>query len=296
MEKMKSILITGENSYIGNALSDWIDERYNNDITYTKLSIRTDSWKKENFNKFQSIVHVSGIAHNSNDKNLKNIYYEVNTDLTIKIAQKAKKDGVKHFIFLSSIIVYNANKEKKIDLNTIPNPSNYYSDSKLKAEEGLLQLQDHNFRISIIRPPMVYGPNCKGNFSKLSKISKKTLFFPDIKNSRSMIFISNLCEFLSQVIINEVDGFLYPQNEEYVKTSEIVKEIASYHNKKVLFIKTPKILIFFLSKSKLYKKIFGDLVYDKKMSSQKIYNYNIFTFKESIIETEKRKENLNAKV
>lgn len=286
---MKSILITGENSYIGNALSDWIDERYSNDITYTKLSIRTDSWKKENFNKFQSIVHVSGIAHNSNDKNLKNIYYEVNTDLTIKIAQKAKKDGVKHFIFLSSIIVYNANKEKKIDLNTIPNPSNYYSDSKLKAEEGLLQLQDHNFRISIIRPPMVYGPNCKGNFSKLSKISKKTLLFPDIKNIRSMIFISNLCEFLSKVIINEVDGFLYPQNEEYVKTSEIVKEIASYHNKKVFFIKTPKILIFFLSKSKLYKKIFGDLVYDKKMSSQKIYNYNIFTFKESIIETEKEK-------
>jgi len=296
MEKMKSILITGENSYIGNALSDWIDGRYSNEITYTKLSIRTDSWKKENFNKFQSIVHVSGIAHNSNDKNLKNIYYEVNTDLTIKIARKAKQDGVKHFIFLSSIIVYNANKEKKIDLNTLPNPSNYYSDSKLKAEEGLLQLQDHNFRVSIIRPPMVYGPNCKGNFSKLSKISKKTLFFPDIKNSRSMIFISNLCEFLSQVIINEVDGFLYPQNEEYVKTSEIVKEIANYHNKKVLFIKTPKILIFFLSKSKLYKKIFGDLVYDKKMSSQKIYNYNIFTFKESIIETEKRKENLNAKV
>lgn len=286
---MKSILITGENSYIGNSLSKWIDENYSHNISYSKLSLRTDSWKSRNFNEFQSIVHVAGIAHNSNDKKLKDIYYEVNTELTLEIAKKAKKDGVKHFIFLSSIIVYSANNDKIIDINTPANPLNFYSDSKLKAENGLLKLQDHNFKISIVRPPMVYGPNCKGNFSRLSNISKKTIFFPEIENKRSMIFVYNLSEFLVKVVEKKIDGYLYPQNEEYVKTSDIIKEISKYYNKKILFFKIPKIFLGMISKNKFYDKVFGDLVYEKEMSISKVKDYNTFSFEESIFETEKEK-------
>lgn len=286
---MKSILITGENSYIGNSLSKWIDENYSHNISYSKLSLRTDNWKSCNFNEFQSIVHVAGIAHNSNDKKLKDIYYEVNTELTLEIAKKAKKDGVKHFIFLSSIIVYSANNDKIIDINTPANPLNFYSDSKLKAENGLLKLQDHNFKISIVRPPMVYGPNCKGNFSRLSNISKKTILFPDIENKRSMIFVYNLSEFLVKVIEKKIDGYLYPQNEEYVKTSDIIKEISKYYNKKVLFFKIPRVFLKIISKNKFYDKVFGDLVYKKEMSISKVKDYNTFTFEESIFETEKEK-------
>lgn len=236
---MKRILITGANSYIGTSfekyLSQWTD-RY----TVDTVDMIGDSWKKKDFSNYDVIYHVAGIAHSdigNATEEVKALYYKVNTDLTIETAAKAKAEGVKQFIFMSSAIVYGDSapigKTKIITKDTIPTPGNFYGDSKLKAEKGILPLGDSNFKVVVLRPPMIYGKGSKGNYPLLAKYACKFPVFPDVENCRSMLYIENLLEFVRLIIENNESGIFFPQNEEYVKTSVLVKEIAKVHGKRV---------------------------------------------------------------
>jgi len=284
---MKKILITGLNSYVGTSLKTFL-ESYPNDYSVDTISLRNEFWKKVNFSKYDVVFHVAGIAHVSSDPNLEETYYQVNRDLTIETAKKAKLEGVKQFIFMSSIIVYgdSCRDRKVIDQKTVPMPSNFYGNSKLQAEEGIKSLQNDSFKVVIIRPPMIYGKNSKGNYPKLAKIARISPFFPDITNQRSIIHIDNLNEFIRLMIKNEESGLFFPQNTEYVKTSELVKHIAEFHGKKIRLIKIVNPLInLIIPKVSLFSKVFGNLSYDKNLSNYK-ENYRIRTLRESIIETE----------
>ena len=179
----KKILITGKNSYIGHSFIEYCKK---NDVDFEidELDVHGDEWKNHDFSYYDTVFHVAGIAHNSSNSKLEDLYYEVNRDLTIAIAEKAKNDGVKQFIFMSSIIVYGT-KNEFIDADTEPDPDNFYGDSKLQAEEGILRLQDNIFNVVIIRPPMIYGKGSKGNYPLLSKLSQITPFFPNYENQRS---------------------------------------------------------------------------------------------------------------
>lgn len=224
---MKKILITGKNSYIGNSLTDWL-EQYPDHYEIDSLDMRDESWKEADFSEYDVVFHVAGIAHVSRDPKMEELYYKVNRDLTIEAAKKAKDEGVKQFIFMSSIIVYgDSSKDLQIiDRDTVPNPSNFYGNSKLQAEQGITPLADDHFKVVILRPPMIYGKDSKGNYPKLAKAARKLPFFPDIDNQRSMLHIDNLCEFLRVMIDHEEKGLFFPQNKEYVKTSEMVRNIA----------------------------------------------------------------------
>lgn len=193
---MKKILITGANSYIGTSFEKWLNN-WTNEYSVDTIDMKDPSWKEKKFSGYDVIFHVAGIAHVSTDPKMEDLYYKVNRDLTIETAQKAKLDGVKQFIFMSSIIVYgdssHINKKRVIDKNTIPEPSNFYGNSKLQAEEGIIKLQDDSFNIVVLRPPMIYGKSSKGNYQLLSKIAKKSPIFPNIENERSMLHIDNLC-------------------------------------------------------------------------------------------------------
>ena len=285
---MKKILITGANSYIGTSLEKWLG-KYPDKYSIDTIDMRNDLWKEKGFSEFDVIFHVAGIAHVSSDPNLEDIYYKVNRDLTIETAKKAKLEGVKQFIFMSSIIVYgNSSREKRIiDKNTVPKPSNFYGDSKLQAERGIKSLKNNNFKVVIVRPPMIYGKYSKGNYPKLAKVAQKFPMFPDMDNQRSMLHIDNLCEFIRLMIDNEESGLFFPQNKEYVKTSNMVKLIAEVHGKKIKLVKIFNPLLRLLGlKIKLINKVFGNLVYEKSMSDYKA-NYRIRNLRESIIITEK---------
>ncbi|WP_043931170.1 NAD-dependent epimerase/dehydratase family protein [Bacillus sp. EB01] len=285
---MKKILITGKNSYVGNSFIKWL-QNYPGKYSIDTISLRKDTWKEKDFSIYDAILHVAGIAHVSSDPKLEELYYKVNRDLTIEIARKAKAEGIKQFIFMSSIIVYgdSGNENRVINLNTRPSPSNFYGNSKLQAEKGLESLVSTEFRIVIVRPPMIYGKGSKGNFPKLSKIARVTPVFPDIENRRSMIHVDNLSEFLRLMIEYEESGTFFPQNLEYVKTSEMVKIISEHHGKK---LRVTKLLNPFLKlvwdKTKLYNKVFGNLVYDQEMSKYKV-NYRVWDFATTIYKTEK---------
>ncbi|MBU3111452.1 NAD-dependent epimerase/dehydratase family protein [Clostridium lacusfryxellense] len=277
------------NSYIGGSLSKWLVKCLG-EYSIDTMSMRDDLWKEKDFTKYDVVFHVAGIAHVSTDPNMEDSYYKVNRDLTIEAAKKAKMAGVKQFIFMSSIIVYgdsgNINDKKVINKNTITNPSNFYGNSKLQAEEGIKSLENDDFKIVILRPPMIYGKGSKGNYPRLAKLAQKLPMFPDIDNERSMLHIDNLCEFIRLIIKNEERGLFFPQNDEYVKTSEMVKLIAEAHGKKITLTKVFNPILRLMGlKLGIVNKVFGDFVYDLNMSDYK-ENYRIWDLKESITTTE----------
>ena len=287
---MKKILITGLNSYVGTSFKKWL-ENYQNKYSIEAISLRNDKWKEMEFSSFDVVLHVAGIAHVSTDPNMEELYYKVNRDLTIEVAKKAKAEGVKQIIFMSSIIVYGDSSSEKrvIDKNTVPTPSNFYGNSKLQAEEEIKPLESDTFKVVIIRPPMIYGRGSKGNYLKLSKAAQKLPIFPNVDNQRSMLHIDNLCEFIRLMIENGESGMFFPQNREYVKTSEMVKIISQINgnNIKLTKIFNPILRIIGLRLG-IINKVFGNLVYEKNISNYK-ENYQIRDFKQSIILTESRR-------
>ncbi|MFI3634231.1 NAD-dependent epimerase/dehydratase family protein [Streptococcus parauberis] len=284
---MKKILITGANSYIGQSLENWLDKSQG-DYQVDTLDMINPAWKEYDFSPYDSIFHVAAIVH-KNEKNLnQDLYDKVNRELPIDLANLAKQAGVKQFIFLSSMSVY-GNEEENITNNTATKPSTYYGKSKLAAEVGLKALVDDNFHVLVLRPPMVYGPNATGNYTRLSKLSKLTVAFPKINNNRSMIFIDNLMEFIKQAIDRELSGLSFPQNKEYVTTSTLVKTIRQANGKKTLLTSIFNPILNQLTGIGQFNKLFGNLVYDQGLS-QEAFDYNVVNFEESIRKSEGSEE------
>ncbi len=290
---MKKVLITGTNSYIGTSVEKYITEHYPEECTFDTVDMRDGTWKEKSFSDYDVIFHVAGIAHSDNGKiseEKAKLYYSVNTDLTIETAKKAKADGVKQFIFMSSAIVYGGSskvgKTKMITRDTPVSPANAYGDSKVQAENGIVPLADENFKVCILRPPMIYGKGCKGNYLTLRKFALKLKLFPYVKNERSMLYIENLCEFVRLMILNEESGTFFPQNSEYTNTSEMVKMIAAAHGRKLHLVKgfgwTVRLFGLFTG---LAKKAFGSMTYDIAISGYK-QKYTIFDLQKSIARTE----------
>ena len=253
-----------------------------------------DGWKQKDFGEYDCIFHVAGIAHSDSGKisqEKERLYYAVNTDLTVETAKKAKADGAKQFIFMSSAIVYGNSapigKKKIITRDTPVSPANCYGDSKVQAENGLRPLNDETFRVVILRPPMIYGKGSKGNYPTLSKYAQKLPFFPDVKNERSMLYIENLCEFVRLMVENEENGTFWPQNAEYSNTSEMVKMIAEAHGKRIRLVKGFGWLLKILGHiSGKVNKAFGNLTYEADISVYR-NRYACVTLAESIRYTEK---------
>ena len=284
---MKKILIVGANSYIGISLEKWL---MNNQNEYEVNTVGTlnDEWKSISFNGYDSIFHVAGIAHVSADPQMEDLYYKVNRDLAINVARKAKSECVKQFIFMSSMIIYGIDgcigEKRTISRDTPYSPVDFYGRSKLEADLGIQELTNSIFKSVIIRTPLVYGYGCKGNFPRLIQFAKRTPFFIDIENERSMIYIDNLAEFIKIAIDEDLSGVFYPQNEEYISTKDVIKVAAAVLNRKIMLTKKFNGIIGVLSsRIRFINKIFGNKVYDKSLSCG--LSYNIVGFEKSIKRT-----------
>ena len=275
---MKKILITGKNSYVGNAFYDYIKCNFEDKYYVDKISLKDVNIESIDLNKYDTIFHVAGIAHSDYGKisvERSKDYYRVNTDLTIRLAKHAKENGIKQFVFMSSIIVYGESapigEKKVITKDTIPTPNNSYGDSKLKAEEGIKNLNDENFNVAIIRAPLIYGKNSKGNFKTLENMALRLPIFPYIENERSVISIDCLSDYIKRIIDNNSSGIFFPQDEEYMNTSLMVKKIASDYGKRITLLSGFRIVLKILSNfMPIVNKAFGNLVYSKKLEYIKI--------------------------
>lgn len=276
---MKKVLITGNNSFIGKRFIKMFDD---SEYLVDAVSLRNDEWKLKNFQDYDAIIHVAAIVH-KNEKEVKyEVYDRVNYHLAIEVARKAKEEGVKQFIFLSTMSVYGLNVGY-ITANTSLNPISLYARSKLAAEQSLQNMNSQDYKVAIVRPPMVYGDTNKGNYSILRKIALSTPIFPKIENERSAIYVDNLCEFLKVVIDTQMQGIFFPQNEHYMSTSETVSLIAKAHSKKVYQSKLLALAIQPLMFSSTLKKAFGSLTYDLSMpGGPNNLEYNKVSFDESI--------------
>lgn len=301
-EAKKKVLITGAGSYIGQSFIQYAKKYYPDNFEIEELDMTDAAWRDKDFSEYDVVYHVAGIAHADVGKvseEIKSKYYEVNTGLAVEAAEKAKREGVKTFIFMSSMIVYGDSapygQRKVIDETTVPKPANFYGDSKLQADVAVRELADDTYKVIVLRPPMIYGKDSKGNYRTLAKLAKKLPIFPDADNERSMLYIENLCEFLCQVMLlkpyHRNSVVLLPQNGEWTKTSDMVKVIAQASGKKIVELKGFASAVWIGSKMPgkiggLVNKAFGNNCYDKQISCYDGLKYQVASAKKSVVKTE----------
>ena len=296
------ILITGEHSYVGEQVERYLEE-YNaklfpNEAGKKRYRIDTislfgEEWKKKDFSEYDVVFHVAGIAHGRVKENTvegRKQYFTVNRDLAYQLALKAKAEGVSQFIFMSTMAVYGGNKEQRITKDTIPSPSSAYGESKLQAEWLIAELEEDQFKVAILRPPMIYGEGCKGNYPKLAKLVKLLPCFPKVGNRRSMLYIGNLTEFIRLLVENRDRGIFFPQNKEYVDTGEMIYEIAKVHHRTCITIPGLQKPLQLMQKlpgkiGRISGKVFSSFYYQKDCSEYR-EEYRVFSFEDSIKRTE----------
>ena len=313
---MIRILITGANSFVGTNIERWL-MRQPDCYQVDTVDTMNDAWKQADFSRYDVVFHVAGIAHVDPKPEMAPLYYKVNRDLAIEVATWARDHGVKQFIYMSSGIVYKVSKSLKGDVRTpetIPNPNDFYGDSKLQAERGVVNvnfnadvnpnlngninadgnlnfnpnpnlngnLNGDGMKVCILRPPMIYGPGSKGNFLRLGWLATKTPVFPEWHNKRSMLYIDNLAEFVRQIIDREMSGTFFPQNAELVDTVEIVKYFAKKYHHRIWISRIFNPLVwlasFFLPQ---VPKMFADCYYVPEMSKYE-FDYQIVSFEDSL--------------
>lgn len=291
---MKKILITGEGSYLGRSLEKYLSQ-WPEGYTVDAISVRGDGWKEASFRGYDAIYHVAAIVHmeqSKNDAAQAELYDRVNARLPVEIARKAKAEGVGQFLFVSTAAVYGLTaplgKTVVIDRNTPVAPKDNYGISKAKAEQGLLELADGQFRVAILRPPMIYGKGCKGNYNALASFAKRLPVFPRVENRRSMLYIENLCELVRLIIDRQDSGIFCPQDRQTVNTCEMVRLIGAANGKTIRLIPglgwAMKLLRQITSK---VDKAFGSLCYAEALSRYE-QDYRVADLEEAIRRTENK--------
>ena len=276
---MKKILILGANSYIGTSFRKYLTTEYPEQYIVDTVSLRGDAWKSMDWANYDSVINVTGKAHadiTTLSDAEKQEYYTVNCELACEAAKKAITDQAKQYIYFSSIIVYgdssNSRKPVRITADTKPVPSNFYGESKLRAEQKLQTLfayAERETKLVILRLPMIYGPGCKGNYKTLVRLAEKLPLFPTYHNERSVLRIEHLAEYLKTLVDSGEEGLFWPQDETYRSTQDMIFELAGKAGKHILpaawlnpFVR----LAFFLpgKPGKLARKAFGTLTIEQE--------------------------------
>lgn len=286
------ILVIGKNGFVSTAFQTYM-KRYP-EIQVDAISARDGKWKDYDFTGYDAVYNTTGLAHNDARRGTDEQFMALNRDLPEALAKKAKAEGVKTFINMSSMIVYGDMSElgskERITANTIPRPANIYGRSKLAGEKVINALADENFHVAIIRSPLIYSENAVDNFLKLTNYAEKGFIFPKIENARSMIYSDNLCELVKLIVENNGNGRYYPQQDKYICTSRLVKDIALATGNRMIMTGLFNPFLYLASKKMIFiRKVFGSLAYDMKTSNCFAGRYRVVSYDESIRRLAKNK-------
>ncbi len=281
---MKRLLVTGASGFIGKRLTAELNGRYE----IVTITLRDSNPSQINFQGVDVVVHLAGIAHRM-EKTDSQLYYDVNHEKTMELAEHAKKCGVKQFVFMSTIKVYGVDFcLSAINEKTPCKPGEPYGRSKYLAEQGLIKLMSDNFIVSIIRTPVVYGAEVKGNILRLIQMANNRSFMPfgNISNKRSMIYIKNLIKYIDQIVIKQSPGIFLPSDDKPFSTTELVQKIIDCSERKVVLISIPRILRISLKilLSSIYNRLFGSLYVDNEETNKALDISNLTTREEGVKE------------
>lgn len=274
------LLITGSSGFVGSYFTSKYKEKY---------EIKTFSFLKDDINNLDCgdidvVFHLSALVHQMGGASAEE-YEKVNVTQTLELAKKAKKSGTKHFVFMSTVKVYGEETNNKYSEKSICTSEDEYGKSKLKAELELQKLEDENFKVSIIRTPIIYGYGVKANIKNLVNLVNKVSILPfgKIENKRSMVYIGNLCHLVDEVITEQKVGIFLASDDEPLSTSKLIKLISKNLDKKIYLIKIP----FFESllkilKPSFHKRLYGSLEVDNSITKEKLNLKNPYSVEEGI--------------
>lgn len=277
---MKKLLMTGANGFVGSCFINNYKKKYD---------IKTFSFLKDDINSLDCknidvVFHLSALVHQMGGASAEE-YERINVTQTLELAKKTKENGVKHFVFMSTVKVYGEETPNKYSENTNCNPEDEYGKSKLKAEKLLLELENDNFKISIIRTPIIYGYGVKANIKNLVNLVNKISILPfgNTQNKRSMVYIGNLCNLVDEVIIQQQTGIFLASDDEPLSTSKLCELIAKNLDKKIYLINIP----FFESLLKLlkpsfHKRLYGSLEVDNASTKEKLNLKNLYSVEDGV--------------
>lgn len=276
---MKRILIYGKGSYIGEHYREGLEKE-----GHSVEMIDSMIYKPGDFSVsgFDVVVNVVGIAHIRITPDMEPLFYKINTDYAVELARLSKEQGVGQYLYMSSMNVYGDTSER-IYTREQENPRNFYGKSKWLADQRIHEMEDGSFRVASIRPPVVYGKGCKGNFNQLEKIAMLSPVFPGFENIRSMIFIDNLTNLVCQIIENGDGGYFHPQNASHISTIQAIVEIRKARGKKTLLIPGLGWAVRLMMKvSHRAERAFSDDYYDLEFSRYRDNSYCPVSFPDSI--------------
>ena len=267
---MKKILIYGKGSYIGEHYREGLEARGHQVTMIDSLVLKPGEFALEGY---EVVINVVGIAHIKITPDMESLFYKINTDYAVNLCSLSKEAGVKQYIYMSSMNVFGDTSEC-IKSREQENPKNFYGKSKLLADLRIHAMEDDSFKVVSIRPPVVYGKGCKGNFTLLEKVASVAFMFPKYRNTRSMIFIDHLVNFLCQMVENEENGYFHPQNNKHITTTEAIVAIRRAKGKKTLLIPGMgwliRLMMHFVTKA---ERAFSDDYYDLEFSRYKDNSY-----------------------
>ena len=276
---MNKILVTGSNGYLGSSFINQYKDKY----VFQNFSLINQELKDIIFEDINIVLHCAALVHQKVEHSYKK-YHEINVKYPVQLARLAKDSGVKQFVFISTIAVYGEGLVK-LDENTDCNPITSYGISKLEAEKQLLELNDENFKVSIIRPPMIYGKNAPGNIDSLVKLVKKSPILPlgEIDNKRSFIYIGNLCYVIDEIIKQNQSGIFLASDDEPLSTTRLCELISKNLDKKVTLLKIPFFESFLkLLRPSFHKRLYENLEVDNSITKENLNLTNPYSVEEGI--------------
>lgn len=279
-----SILLTGTNGFLGGYLFKKLST--SRVIPYDRKNDNAVDWKD-----LEGLIHCAGLAHNSHDNKMKELYYEANVILTKNLINHFANSPAHFFIFISTATVYeNTPNQNNIDESIVGRDLSIYAESKLQAEKELLKIK--NKKIFILRPSVIVGPNPKGNIRLLHKLIKTKLPIPiPAKSSpNNLTDIRNLSKVIEFLVGNytDIESGIYNINDNHRPNIEdILTSIANEKGIKVRLVKIPNRIfligleIISFIKPSISKKLHSLFFDSTKISNQKVskivsLNYNSF--------------------
>lgn len=263
-------LITGVHGFVGSNLVEYLapaNEIYGLDIIAPEKKgvVRTFSWDELDAGsvpEVDAIIHLAGKAHDTKNQSAAEVYFKVNTGLTQKIFDYfMAHEGIKKFVFFSTAKAAADKVEGILTEEVIPAPVGPYGESKIKAEEYILEkFKDYSLKfkdgskvdsgkaksVYIFRPCMIHGPGNKGNLNLLYNVVRKGIPWPlgAFENRRTFTSVENICFAVEGVLTKDVPSGIYNMgDDEALSTNELIEEICKSLGKKAHIWRLPKNLM-----------------------------------------------------